>query len=242
MKNKILLFILALFLLCLLSSFSLLCLMSFLIVFSLFRLFYSKNQYEQKTIDISKLKKGDIVLIGSNINQASVYIKISNILTNGINNKFWSHVAIHIGDGKLIEAQQTGIVYNTIHNYLEKNELVKVYRHKYINSDDILNKVVCFCEQQKQECAAYGWAGLGFYVLSTFIPVSCNWLFRNKHVDQWCNVDNAYFCSELVAEAYKEAGHPITPYDSWRIKPGDFEKNPFFKEVNNPQSSPVETF
>jgi len=187
---------------------------------------------KSKKIDTSKLRKGDIVLTEKNKGLAAWCIKISNILTNGFNLRHWTHAALHIGDGRLIEAQPHGIVYNSIENYVEKNYLLAVYRNKYIKDDDAaLERIVNFCEEAKKENYAYGWVGLVFYVFSSFLPISFNFIFDNKYVDKWCNLDNAYFCSELIADAYKEAGYRISAYDGWRIKPSDFIKNPFFEPV-----------
>jgi len=208
-----------------------LCLLILLAVGAFLRLMVSRRKYEQKEIDTGRLRKGDVILTGSNKNISSFQIKISNILTNGIDSKYWTHAALHIGGGKLIEAEPKGIVYNSVGKYLKKGEVVKVYRNRYIGDEGIFDKVIDFCEEAKKEDYKYGWIGLIFYVLATFLPVSANFIFDNKLIDKWCNLDEAYFCSELIADAYKEAGHKITPFDSWRIKPSDFIKSPFFEEI-----------
>ena len=182
------------------------------------KLVLSFFNYQQPEVDISKIKKGDLVLTGTNKNIESSFIKISNILTNGMDAKFWTHVAVHIGDGKLIEALPKGIGYSSIEEYLKKGEILKVFRHKHIKDDVALDRVIAFCEKVKEEGCSYGWVGLSFYVLASFLPVSLNFIFDNKLIDRLCNLDKAYFCSELAADAYKEAGHRVTPYDSWRMK------------------------
>lgn len=203
-----------------------------LVVCAFIRLFFSRNKYVQKEIDVNKLRKGDIILTGTNNNLSSFYIKISNILTNGIQDKFWTHAALHIEKGKLIEAQPEGIVYNSIQDYLSKKTLVKVYRNKYIDDSNVaLNKMIDFCENAKKEGCKYGTVGLIFYVFSIALPVTMNFIFNNKTIDKLCNLDKAYFCSELVADAYGNPGYRISPYDGWRIKPSDFIKNPFFEEI-----------
>ncbi len=207
------------------------CFILLLVVGAFVRLIFSRETYSQVEIDKDKLRKGDVILTGTNKNLDSFYIKISNILTNGIKNKYWVHAALHIGDGKLIEACPQGIVNNSIDDYLEKGVLVKVYRNKYAHSDETLDRIIDFCEKAKEDKYSYGWVGLFFYVLASFLPVSANFIFDSKTIDKLCNLDKAYFCSELIADAYKETGQKITPFDSWRVKPSDFVKNPFFVEI-----------
>ena len=188
-------------------------------------------KYEQKKIDVSLLRKGDVILTGTNKNLSSFYIKISNLLTIGMDSKFWTHAALHMGDGKLIEAQPKGICFNSIDAYLKNGALVKVYRHKYISDDRALDRLIDFCLEQKKKDCKYGVGGLLFYVLASFLPLNMAFIFDNDKVDKFCNLDNAYFCSELVAEAYEKAGHKIDSYDAWRIKPSYFMENPFFVEI-----------
>ena len=57
---------------------------SILFIGSFCYLLFSKNKYEQKKIDVTLLKKGDVILTGTNKNISSFYIKISNLLTNGM--------------------------------------------------------------------------------------------------------------------------------------------------------------
>ena len=202
-----------------------------LIVCALCRLIFSRRQYIQKYINPAELRKGDLILIGSNCIWDSWYIKLSNILTNGIDSKYWTHVALYCGDGELVEALPEGIRLYKFKDYLDANALVLVLRHKYVQYNETLEKVVQFGLDVEKEDYSYGWVGILFYVLASFIPVSCNFIFRNTLIDQWCNLDYAYFCSELISDAYKEGGYTITPYDSWRIKPSDLLYNPFFQEV-----------
>ena len=210
---------------------NILCLVVFLITGAFIRLLLSKQIYKQHPIDISALKPGDIILIGSNKNIDGWYIKISNILTTGITSKYWTHAAIHTGEGNLIEACREGIIDSTIKSYQEKGLLIKVLRHKYITDEKVLNNIIKFCKTKQSENYSYGIVGLIFYAFSIFIPVAMNFIFNNKLIDRLCNLDKAYFCSELVADAYKESGYKISKYDSWRIKPSDFKKVLFFLEI-----------
>ena len=63
------------------------------------------------------------------------------------------------------------------------------------------------------------------------MPISFNFLFTNSLIDKICHMDRAYFCSELIVDAFDEIGYPISPYDGWRVKPTDFISNPFLEPV-----------
>ena len=193
-------------------------------------IFGAKKEYDNSIKDISVLKKGDIILTGKQSVFYSFPIQISNVLTRKIKHRFWTHAAIYKGDGKLWEARiGEGVVEGDINDYIEKGFLIRAFRHKYIADDSILDRIVRFCAEHKK--CKYGKLGLGFYILSTLMPISFNCIFNNPFVDRLCHLDNAYFCSELIVDAFKEEGHPISPYDGWRVKPTDFISNPLLEPV-----------
>ena len=192
-------------------------------------IFGLKERYEQPITDISVLKKGDIILTGKQSTRSSWYIQLSNVLTRKIKHRFWTHAAIYRGDGKLWEAQKQGIIERDINDYIKNGFLIRAFRHKYITDETIIANVIQFCADQKGY--KYGWFGLLFYGLSTFTPISFNFLFDNFIVNKICHLDKAYFCSELIVDAFDEAGHPISPYDGWRVKPTDFISNPLLEPV-----------
>ncbi|MDP3791721.1 MAG: hypothetical protein Q8R38_06735 [Candidatus Omnitrophota bacterium] len=202
-----------------------------LIITGLIRLFIFGWSAKPENVisDISVLKKGDIILTGKASLADSWYIQLSNALTRKLKHRFWTHAAIYRGNGMLWEAQPEGIIEKDINIYLKNGYLIRAFRHKYIQDNDVIDKVLKFCEEQKG--FKYGWGGLIFYVVSTFVPISFNFIFENKIVDEWCHMDKAYFCSELIVDAFDEAGHPVSPYDGWRVKPSDFISNPVLEII-----------
>lgn len=159
----------------------------------------------------------------------SWYIQISNVLTRKLKHRFWTHAALYQGNGKVWEAQPEGIQEKDVAQYIKDGFLIRAFRHKYIQDEIVLDKLVAFCADKKGY--SYGKLGATFYAFSTFIPISFNWLFDAKWLDRLLNLDNAYFCSELVVDAFKEANYPISPYDGWRVKPTDFISNPLLDPV-----------
>ena len=176
--------------------------------------------------DISILKKGDIILTGKMSLIDFWYIQLSNALTRKLKHRFWTHAAIYRGNGLLWEAQPEGVIEKDINEYLKNGRMIRAFRHKYIQDEIIIDRVLKFCGDRKGY--KYGWAGLGFYVFSSFMPISFNFVFDNSLIDKWCHLDKAYFCSELIVDAFEAAGYPMSPYDGWRVKPTDFFSNPLF--------------
>lgn len=199
------------------------------------RLFYFGDDldYPKTLKDPSCLKKGDILLVGKKSVTHSWYIQISNVLTRRLRHRFWTHAAVCAGDGFVWEAQpkgSKGIVKSDIRKYSDGGFVIRAFRPKYIKEEQTLDEVIRFCSE-KENGYRYGWVGLLFYVFSTFVPVSFNWLFNDPIIDRLCRVDEAYFCSELIVDAYASTGHPISPFDGWRVKPADFISNPLLQPV-----------
>ena len=115
--------------------------------------------------------------------------------------------------------------------------MIRAFRHKYIKDEAIIDKVLKFCEDQKGY--KYGWFGICFYAVSTFVPLSLNFIFDNDIFDKWCHLEKAYFCSELIVDAFGEIGYPISPYDGWRVKPTDFISNPLLQKIGTNAKSPL---
>ncbi len=138
---------------------------------------------------------------------------------------------IYQGNGRVWEAQPEGVLEKDIEHYLKNGFLVRAFRHKYIQDEKVLSKLIEFCASKKGY--SYGTLGTIFYTFSTFMPVSFNWIFDAGWLDRLLNLDNAYFCSELIVDAFEAAGYPVSPYDGWRVKPTDFINNPLLVPVQN---------
>lgn len=201
------------------------------VAIGLIRLFIlgRKANPEYAILDISILKKGDVILTGKMSLADSWCIQLSNVLTRKVKHRFWTHAAIYRGDGLLWEARPEGIIGKDINEYLKNGYIIRAFRHKYIKDNAVIDRVLKFCEEQKG--FKYGWFGLSFYAISSFMPISFNFIFDNYFFDRWCHLDKAYFCSELIVDAFDEAGHPVSPYDGWRVKPSDFISNPVLEVI-----------
>lgn len=203
-----------------------------LVLGAFFWLLFSPQKYEQKPVDIASLHIGDVVLFGSNKNITAFPIKIANVLTSGIGYKYWTHATVYVGGGKLVEATSEGVNENTVQHYLDAGRIAVVCRHRFITDPGFMLKVSDFCYKTAEDKYKYSWAGLVFYALSITMPRNWDWfIFDNKLIDKWLDLDHAYFCSEFVADAFKQTGAPVSEFDSWRVKPADFLTSPLFRQV-----------
>ena len=141
------------------------------LLYALFVLFVVKVPYKQKQLSLENLRKGDVILTGKKQKTYSWHIKLSNVLTNGIDSQFWTHAALYVGNGQLIEAQPSGLRKCELKEYFDENFLVKALRHKYIDDNAAeWEEIVSFSERTKNDADyKYGYVGLFFYVLATFI-------------------------------------------------------------------------
>ena len=191
-----------------------------------------RTEYPNPIQDLAALQKGDILLTGKQSVLFSWYIQFANVLTRKVKHRFWTHAAIYAGEGKVWEAQPAGIMERDLNDYIKTGYYVRAFRHRYISDGETFDKVIQFCASKKGGC--YDLQGAIFYGISILIPVGFNFLFDNPAIDKLFHVEHAYFCSELVVDAFSEVGYPISPYDGWRVKPTDFISNPVLCEVSIP--------
>ena len=188
-----------------------------------------KKEYANPVREAGILRKGDILLTGKQSAGYSPFIQFANVLTRKIKHRFWTHAAIYAGEGKVWEAQPSGIQERNLEDYLQAGYYVRAFRHRYILEEPVLDEVIQFCASKKG--IAYDLRGAIFYGASILIPVGFNFIFDNAAIDKFFHVEDTYFCSELVVEAFCAVGYPISPFDGWRVKPTDFISNPLLSEV-----------
>ena len=184
--------------------------------------------YRASLRDRALLRKGDIIVVGKQSIAYDWYLQIPNVLTRRRKHRFWVHAAIYDGDGHVWEALREGVVRHPLARY--DDHLLRAFRPRYLGDPAALDRIVDYCARQSG--FGYDFGALGFFVASVLVPVSFNWIFDNPWIDRRLRLDRAYFCSELVVDAYAAAGHHLTPYDGWRVKPSDFVGNPLLGEVH----------
>jgi uncharacterized protein YycO len=115
-----------------------------------------------------------------------------------------SHTILYIGGGQVVEAIGDGIVLRTLHQALSDATLAVAYRHPSLSATQAL-MVRDFVGNQLGK--GYGFVGAAVSI--------------NKVLCLMSGSKDRFFCSELVLDAYKHAGAPITYSPPHCNSPGD---------------------
>jgi uncharacterized protein YycO len=191
-------------------------------------------------LNIDALKVGDVILTGVNEWGVAAPIQASNILSSSEREKdrYWCHTAIYVGDGKIIEAitephhdkGDVGVVESTMEDLFKKGNRIRVLRHRYLDETS-LQEVVNYCKSKATGGCEYDYWGVSFYALTALMPPMLSGWLGSSFAERIFNVKDAYFCSELIAEAFQAKGHHIFDRVPWRVKPLDFVFSPLFREI-----------
>jgi len=146
-----------------------------------------------------KLKHGDIILIkGRWWNPLS---KLIELLTFGP----YSHSAVYLARGKIIEASWTGVIISSINRYKNRYDVFRL-KDEYLTIESMMwfiaNKIG----------AKYDYLGLIGILLSI--------IGKRKHNDY--DDKNRYWCSELIADGLLFAEYDVNfDKDTCRVSPND---------------------
>lgn len=166
------------------------------------------------------LKPGDIILTATE-HWISTAIKIASW------SKF-SHAILYIGSGKAIEARGDGVNEKSLTDALTADggdpaSVATVFRYKGNLSKNQRQKIIGFARGKVKARAQYDYRGV-----SGVESGSCD--VFNHNIQQ---NPEAYFCSELVAEAFRTAGVPLSDRSSPCISPKDLGAAPKTDLIGN---------
>jgi len=132
-----------------------------------------------------------------------------------------NHVAIYLGNGKIIESQLGHGVRNyDLQDYMNDEKCQVYYGSlKHISSKQIETAIKNAENLLKSPYDLAGQAGILFKII--IMGIGLGWLvkFYGKNITQ---NDNAYWCSELVAHCFEKAGVRFTQVDQRYATPEDF--------------------
>lgn len=115
-----------------------------------------------------------------------------------------SHVDLVLPDGQLLGAVPGGVQVRPF-----DPSALRIERHQVDAPDTVLERAI------SQQGRPYDWPGVLGYALRR----------------DW-QEDDSWFCSELVAWAFQDAGRPLLRAgDAWRITPRDLLLSPLLSEV-----------
>lgn len=170
----------------------------------------NKNVIKKKMLE-DKLKPGDVILVG----KPSPIGFLIEKFTKGP----YTHSALYIGDGNIIESAWNGVVMTTLDKY-ENYPYKTAMRHKTANKN-LLQASIQW---------AYSQVGKGYDYLGLF--GIANSLILRKDYNALDDKDK-YWCSELIADAFIKSSIDVdfSP-DTWKVSPNDFYRSNFMTEVD----------
>ena len=182
-----------------------------------------------------KIMPGDVILTnGRSFELGSLPIKIANFFSRGYKDRGWTHAALYIGDGNVVEAFPGGIVKrNFASSYLNDKYNLFILRRKGA-SEEAIKKVISFCAND--EGKKYDFRALIYFLLYIFLPVGLHFILEKDYVGNCFNVNDSYFCSELVATGFKEAGIYSFEREPYKVMPLDFDNDLWFDVVDKLES------
>lgn len=134
---------------------------------------------------------------------------------NGTGFSKYEHVALCVGDGRIIEMAGKGIREDSLEKYRNT-------AHRYSTglidlTDKERKEIVLASRRYLAEKIGYSWPLYGALALRRFhIPV--------PHLKAYIANTGHMICSQLIAACYRDGGHPL--YDHWTgwVTPGDLNK------------------
>ncbi len=149
---------------------------------------------------------------------------VSGVIRAGTLSRY-SHAALYIGNGEVIEAIGEGVVRQSLADALRDDVLAVAYRRVGLSSSQA-SQVVRFAARQVGKSYDYGGvvgssartAG-GTVGRVIFIPLGV--IQGAAAVANMLSPDSSFFCSELVLRAFEDAGAPITFISATMSTPSD---------------------
>lgn len=176
---------------------------------------------------LAKLQPADVILtshLGFNV------IKIGNFCKNGYHRRVWTHAALYIGNGEVIEAFPKGITRRKLKDaYLaDRKSGLKILRRKNL-SQDIAGRIVNFCTQTPGK--PYDLRALIYFPLANLLPPSLSFVLTPGYLGSWFNQPDSYFCSELLSEAFEQADAYCFEREPFQVMPVDFDNTLLFEAI-----------
>lgn len=180
---------------------------------------------------LNKIKIGDVVLTcGKGVHLSSLLIKLGSFFKKGYKERKWTHAAMYIGEGKVAEALPDGIVVRDLKEaYLNGNYELLFLRHKNAPQDK-LKKAAEFCARAHKK--KYDFRALIYFLLYNLTPPQIHFIWENDFIGELFNVNDSYFCSELVSNGFLDAEIYCFERDPYKIMPVEFNNELLFEKVD----------
>lgn len=141
--------------------------------------------------------------------------KASAVIRGATVSRF-SHAALFIGEGRIIEAIGSGVTLQALRDAMADDTLVSVYRRLRM-SDEQARQAVRYAREQVRQRKAYDYSGAAGggvtsgsgFVISLFLSPIVTFGGVAADLYDRANPDAAFYCSELVAMAFESANVPL---------------------------------
>ena len=177
-----------------------------------------------------QLQTADIILTSRSFSSSPV----SGVIKIGTLSKY-SHAMVYVGNGYVFEAISEGVVRRPVIEAIQGCDARTAFRHTAATEEQ-RQQIISFVESKKD--GAYGVPGVlsgSGLAVAAFAGIAVPLMIGrsiNNAVTEAKGGKRSYFCSELVADAYRSAGLPLGIYGRTPsfMNPGDIgeysQRNP----------------
>ena len=182
---------------------------------------------------INLIQPGDVLITSQRgFRPLSLPIRFANFCRKGYADRIWTHAAMYVGSGEVVEAFPTGIVARSVEDaYLKNNYDYVVLRRKTAAGGMDLSKAIAFCRGRVGH--QYDNKALTYFALMNIVPPSLRWMIDNPIVENALDTKDAYFCSELVGSALFEANEYCFDRLPQQVMPVDFKNDYCFEVIRD---------
>lgn len=140
-----------------------------------------------------------------------------------------SHAAVYVGNGQVVEAVGSGVRVRTLHKLLEEESIALALRYPDLSDTQAQSVRSMALEKVGRN---FNYVGVAMHIPFTINRRLCELPVMPSVVRDLCirglggvhhlvTSKRTLFCSQLVLQAYRQAGVPITDADPRLISPGD---------------------
>jgi uncharacterized protein YycO len=140
-----------------------------------------------------------------------------------------SHAAIYIGDHQVVEAVRSGVRVRRLDDLLLEEAVVLAFRHPELNAEQARSISAYLLQQVGTD---FNYLGIALHVPFAVNRKLCELPLMPSALRDFCvraiggiyhlaTSERRFFCSQLVLQAYRHAGVPITDADPRLISPAD---------------------
>lgn len=173
-----------------------------------------------RSIGESALEAGDVILSTTDHPISETIRKVTGAEV--------SHAALYVGNGKVVEAIEGGVILRSLETALDEDTLAVAYRHRDMTPVKA-SQMVAFAEDHARKKTPFDNWGLIQVAPGQLARAICNQkegadreecLAAANRLRVGTNDEGAFFCSELVLAAFQHAGLALTDTDPSWSSPG----------------------